>query len=683
MTRAAFLSRLPCAPYARIRELLRRLALLSALITLGALMAGTASASARIAGTLALLALIAQWTLTRDRAEWSLVGQMVEGALLVVVAAVCGPSIAVPATYGGLNYRALGMCPKTALRATVVHFGAFALAATMHHPHLDMTLLGTLGIVLPGIPFCALMLHALSRALLAQEQAEARLRASESHLRSLVDEAPIAIIALSNDDLVTMWNPCAERMLGWTGAEVIGQALPTIPPERRPDFNATRLQERLGDQSHHAERTILRKDGSSLCVSLSTAPLHNSAGEVLGTIVLYSDISERKTLEEQLRQSQKMEAVGQLAGGVAHDFNNLLTVIMAHTSMLAQSTPRDTESREDVEEIQKAAMGAAGLTRQLLAFSRKQVLKPVVLDLNETIVGVSGVLRRVLGEDIEIITRHDDQSLFVRADPGQLEQVIMNLAVNARDAMPYGGTLTIETGLVDGSRENVSSTQGVLPAGFYAELTVSDTGVGIPPEVQSRIFEPFFTTKEVGRGTGLGLSTVFGIVTQSNGHLAVTSAPGTGTSFKIFLPIQPFTELDDRTSSQTVPTAVAGGETILLVEDSAPVRGLARRVLEKQGYAVIEACDGVEGIEASERFAGRIDLVLTDAIMPRAGGGELVRAVRESRHGIRVLYMTGYTEDELVRAGVRNDQDSLVQKPFTPDALVAAVRQTLALPEPV
>jgi two-component system cell cycle sensor histidine kinase/response regulator CckA len=676
-------SRLPCAPYKRIRELLRRLALLSAVITLGVLMGGTASLSARALATLALLALIAQWTLTRDRAEWSLAGQMIEGALLFVVAAACGPSVSAPATYGALNYRALGIGSSTAARATIVHVGAFALAATLHHPHFDMALLGTLRIVLPGIPFCAVMLHALSRALHAQEEAEKRLRASESHLRSLVDEAPIAIIALSNDDLVTMWNPSAERMLGWTRTEVIGQPLPTIPSERRADFNATRAQERLGNQSHHAERTVLRKDGSSLSVSLSTAPLHNSAGEVLGTIVLYSDISERKTLEEQLRQSQKMEAVGQLAGGVAHDFNNLLTVIMAHTSMLAQSTPRGTDSHEDVEEIQKAAMGAAGLTRQLLAFSRKQVLKPVVLDLNETIIGVSAVLRRVLGEDIEIITRHDNESLFVRADPGQLEQVIMNLAVNARDAMPYGGTLTIETGLVDGGREAVSSGHGVLPPGFFARLSVSDTGTGIAPEVQSRIFEPFFTTKDVGRGTGLGLSTVFGIVTQSNGHLAVTSAPGMGASFKIFLPIQPFTQLDDRTSTQTAQMPVAGGETILLVEDSAPVRGLARRVLEKQGYAVIEASDGVEGIEASARFPGRIDLVLTDAIMPRAGGGELVRAIRETRREIRVLYMTGYTEDQLVRAGLRNDQDSLVQKPFTPDALVAAVRETLDMPERV
>jgi two-component system cell cycle sensor histidine kinase/response regulator CckA len=676
-------SRLPCAPYRRIRELLRRLALLSAVITLGVLMGGTASLSARALATLALLALIAQWTLTRDRAEWSLAGQMIEGALLFVVAAACGPSVSAPATYGALNYRSLGIGSSTAARATIVHVGAFALAATLHHPHFDMALLGTLRIVLPGIPFCAVMLHALSRALHAQEEAEKRLRASESHLRSLVDEAPIAIIALSNDDLVTMWNPSAERMLGWTRTEVIGQPLPTIPSERRADFNATRAQERLGNQSHHAERMVLRKDGSSLSVSLSTAPLHNSAGEVLGTIVLYSDISERKTLEEQLRQSQKMEAVGQLAGGVAHDFNNLLTVIMAHTSMLAQSTPRGTDSHEDVEEIQKAAMGAAGLTRQLLAFSRKQVLKPVVLDLNETIIGVSAVLRRVLGEDIEIITRHDNESLFVRADPGQLEQVIMNLAVNARDAMPYGGTLTIETGLVDGGREAVSSGHGVLPAGFFARLSVSDTGTGIAPEVQSRIFEPFFTTKDVGRGTGLGLSTVFGIVTQSNGHLAVTSAPGMGASFKIFLPIQPFTQLDDRTSTQTAQMPVAGGETILLVEDSAPVRGLARRVLEKQGYAVIEASDGVEGIEASARFPGRIDLVLTDAIMPRAGGGELVRAIRETRREIRVLYMTGYTEDQLVRAGLRNDQDSLVQKPFTPDALVAAVRETLDMPERV
>jgi len=630
-----------------------------------------------------LVALLIQWTFTRRHDVWSDREQLIEVTLLFALAALAGPMVSVPSFYGGLNFRALGRNARSAFRAAVVYFIAFTAAAVSRHPHIDVALLGTLSIALPGFPFCALMLHALSGALQAQEKAEARLRASETHLRRLVDEAPIAIIALSNDDLVTMWNPTAERMLGWSSEEAIGRPLPTIPPERRAEFDATRAQERQGGQVHHDERVILRKDGKSISVSLSTAPLHNAGGEVQGTIVLYTDVSERKTLEEQLRQSQKMEAVGQLAGGVAHDFNNLLTVIMAHAGMLAQTTPRDGESYEDVEEIQKAALGAARLTRQLLAFSRKQVLKPIVLDLNETIVGFSGMLRRVLAEDIEIVTRQGDEALFVRADPGQLEQVVMNLAVNARDAMPFGGTLTIETGLVDGGYQSVLSGHGVLPAGFYAYLTVSDSGVGIPLDVQPRIFEPFFTTKEIGRGTGLGLSTVFGIVTQSDGYLALSSTPGVGTSFRIFLPIQPFTELDDRTSAHADPAAMTGSETILLVEDSAPVRALARRVLERQGYVVIEASDGVEGIEASEKYPERIDLVLTDAIMPRVGGGELARTIRESRRGIHVLYMTGYTDDELVRAGLRNDQDSLVHKPFTPDALIAAVRQTLDVPERV
>jgi PAS domain S-box-containing protein len=683
MPTLALVPSLPCAPFARIRELLRRLALMSAIIAVFALFAVPIGATAKIAAAVVLGALLVQWTLTRIHKEWSRTEQVLEGVLLFALAALAGPAIGTPAFYGGLNYRALGRGSRAAFEAAAIYLVAFLLASLLRHPRADMALLGTLGIALPGFPFCALMLHALSRALQAQEHAEARLRTSETHLRSLVDEAPIAIIALSNDDLVTMWNPCAERMLGWSTAEVIGRPLPTIPPERRAEFEVARAEERRGGQIHHGERVILRKDGSPIHVSLSTAPLHNPAREVHGTIVLYSDISERIALEEQLRQSQKMEAVGQLAGGVAHDFNNLLTVIMAHTSLLAQTLTSDAESLEGVAEIQKAALGAAKLTRQLLAFSRKQVLKSVVLDLNETIVGFAGMLRRVLAEDIEIVTRHGDEPLFVRADPGQLEQVVMNLAVNARDAMPFGGTLTIETGLVNGGRESVVSGDGVLPSGFYGQLTVSDTGVGIPPEVQARIFDPFFTTKGVGRGTGLGLSTVFGIVTQSEGHLALSSTPGVGTRFRIFFPIQPFTEFDDRTSAHADFAAATGSETILLVEDSAPVRALARRVLERQGYIVIEASDGVEGTEASENYSERIDLVLTDAIMPRMGGGELVRTIREFRPGIRVLYMTGYTDNELVRAGLKNDHDSLIHKPFTPDALMAAVRQTLDMPERV
>jgi len=676
-------SKLPCAPHARIRELLRRLALLSMSIALVAAMFGASSAAARIGATAALLLLGCLWTFGSQSGEWSPTEQAAGAGLLFVIAILSGPSMGAPVFYGGFNYRALGASPRAALRASVVYLTAFALAAVFKHPSIDHRLLGSLSIVVPGIPFCALMLHALGRALQAQERAETRLKASESHLRSLLDEAPIAVIALSNDDLVTMWNPCAERMLGWTAAEVIGRPLPTVTPQGRDEFDSFREQEGRVEQIHHREHAVLRKDGSSLHIALSTAALHNAAGEVQGTIVLYGDVSERKALEEQLRQSQKMEAVGQLAGGVAHDFNNLLTVIMAHTGLLAQSLPRDSEAHQDVEEIQRAATGAAGLTRQLLAFSRKQVLRPVVLDLNETLAGSTGVLRRVLAEDIEIITRQGSEPLFVRADPVQLEQVIMNLAVNARDAMAFGGALTIETGLVEGGRQKVLSEQGILPPGFYAQLCVSDTGVGIPLDVQPRIFEPFFTTKEVGRGTGLGLSTVFGIVTQSNGFLDLSSAPGIGTTIRIYLPIQPFTELDDRTSADPHPDDATGSETILLVEDSAPVRALARRVLERQGYVVLEASDGVEGIEAAEEFAGEIDLVLTDAIMPRAGGGELVRAIRASRPGVRVLYMTGYTEDELVRAGVRNDQDNLMLKPFTPDTLVSAVRQTLDSPERV
>ncbi|MEP6491255.1 MAG: PAS domain S-box protein [bacterium] len=543
-------------------------------------------------------------------------------------------------------------------------------------PSARLTLAGSVtGLVL----LWHLLLHVLSDALRGRDVAESQLRESESHLRQLVNEAPIGIISLGNDDLVTMWNPAAERLFGWTAEEVVGRPLPMIPRDRPREYAAQRASERAGDRKHEIELPSLRKDGTTIDVVLSTAPLLGRGGEVRGTIALVADITQRRALEAQLREAQKMEAVGQLAGGIAHDFNNLLTVILAHAAFLEGAVGQPSALSPDIEEIRLAATGAAGLTKQLLAFGRKQVLRPVVLDLNTTVVDLVSMLQRLLGEDVTIVTCLSASPVLVRADPGQLEQVLMNLAVNARDAMPLGGSLTISTDVVEGERRPVLSAQGALPPGSYALLSVRDTGTGMSSETQARMFEPFFTTKEVGRGTGLGLSTVFGIVAQSNGFLSVDSAPGSGTAFDIYLPIQSIELLPVRHEIMNADKRPRG-QTILVAEDSEQLRALARRILERDGYGVITAADGVEAIELAAAFSGRIDLVLTDAVMPRLGGGELIRALRETRTDFRVLYMTGYTEDDLVRRGVGANQGELLHKPFTPETLSRQVRLVLNTP---
>jgi len=377
--------------------------------------------------------------------------------------------------------------------------------------------------------------------------------------------------------------------------------------------------------------------------------------------------------EEQLRQSQKLEAVGQLAGGVAHDFNNLLTVIMGYSDLLLRSSKHDDSMRSKTEEIKKAAVRAAALTRQLLAFSRKQVLQPKVLELNSLVTEVSKMLRRLIGEDIEFIMLLRPEAGRISADPGQIEQVLMNLVVNARDAIPQGGKIIIETGNVELHRDSADLHREVEP-GDYVLLTVSDSGRGMDEGTRKRIFEPFFTTKEVGKGTGLGLSTVYGIVKQSGGNIFVYSEVGRGTTFKIYFP-----RVKEEAASQ--PTAQRaqlprGSETILLVEDEAMVRKLARTILEENGYEVLEAANGNEAI-IREQHAGEIHLMVTDVVMPLMSGRELAERVRERRHGIKVLYMSGYTDDAIVHHGVLEAGTHFLEKPFTPDALAWKVREVL------
>ncbi len=379
-------------------------------------------------------------------------------------------------------------------------------------------------------------------------------------------------------------------------------------------------------------------------------------------------------LEAQLRQAQKMEAVGQLAGGVAHDFNNLLTIIDVHAELALEDLDETNGLRADLLEVKKASARAAGLTRQLLAFSRKQLLQPERLPLNAVVDGVAPMLRRLIGEDIAVIARLDPQSGSVFADPGQLEQVVINLAVNARDAMLGGGTLTIETSKVVVDERSADEHEAMR--GRYVCLTVSDTGCGMSPEVEERIFEPFFTTKPAGQGTGLGLSTVYGIVRQSGGHIVVDSEPGQGTSFRVYLPTAEVPE----SALPAIPERSAcpcGTETVLLVEDEDAVRALARRILERQGYTVLDACNGRDAVAVAAR-AGRIDLVLTDVVMPEMNGRALAEALAVARPSLPVLYMSGYTDDEIVRRGLLDTSNGLLPKPFTADSLARAVRAALA-----
>ncbi|HET7321654.1 MAG TPA: ATP-binding protein, partial [Longimicrobiaceae bacterium] len=377
---------------------------------------------------------------------------------------------------------------------------------------------------------------------------------------------------------------------------------------------------------------------------------------------LVREAAERKQLEEQLVQSQKMEAVGRLAGGVAHDFNNLLTAIKGHLEFLLEGLPAGSDAREDAEGIGDAADRAAQLTRQLLALSRRQVLQPRVLDLNQTVQEMEKMLHRVIGEDISLSSHTEPALGHVEADPGQLTQVLLNLVVNSRDAMPQGGQLTISTANVELDDEYVRGKVRVEPGG-YVMLAVSDTGTGMDAETRARIFEPFFTTKEMGKGTGLGLSTVYGIVQQSGGHVWVYSEPGHGTTFKIYLP-----RVDAPLSTDAAPEAAmaTGRETVLLAEDDPAVRVLARRGLEHAGYRVLEADGGEAALALAEEHDGPIHLLLSDVVMPGIGGRELAERLQERREGVAVLFMSGYTDDAILRHGMLNEGTPFLEKPFTP-----------------
>jgi PAS domain S-box-containing protein len=418
-----------------------------------------------------------------------------------------------------------------------------------------------------------------------------------------------------------------------------------------------------------------RMDGATILVRLSGRPVRDAQGEVAYFEMTAEDITERRRLETTLRQAQKMEAVGRLAGGIAHDFNNLLMLIKGYSDLLRDRLPAEETPREYASEIQKAADRASSLTQQLLAFSRKQVLELRVLDVNQVVTSMSKMLPRLLGEDIEVVTRLNSAIGRVKADPGQLEQVLMNLAVNARDAMPEGGRLTIETGECELDDEYVRQHPGARP-GRFVMLAVSDTGVGMNTDVRAHVFEPFFTTKAKGKGTGLGLAMVYGIVKQSNGYIWVYSEPGQGATFKVYLPrVEEAAESELRAPATGPPPR--GTETVLVVEDEDGVRRVTREYLEANGYSVLEAQSGAEALAVAEQHAGPLHLVLTDVVMPGMSGRELTERLRRRRPELRVIFMSGYTDDAVMHHGALAPGVAFLQKPFARDALARKVREVL------
>jgi PAS domain S-box-containing protein len=496
-----------------------------------------------------------------------------------------------------------------------------------------------------------------------------------ARLATVIDFSGDAIVGSTVDGVVRSWNPAAERMYGYSAAEMIGRPARILAPPDRPHEVDDRLETLRREQTVlQYEAVRLRKDGKQIPVSITLSAIKDPSGEIEGFAAVTRDITEQKSMEIQLRQAQKMEAIGQLSGGIAHDFNNLLNVIIGYSEIIEESLPKSDPLHKKCGEIKKAGQSAASLTRQLLAFSRQQVLEPKILDVNTIVLRVEEMLRHLIGEHIALRTELDPKLGRVKADQGQIEQVIMNLVVNARDAMPQGGRLTIETANVDLDEDYSSQHVPQLPGPFVL-LTVSDTGIGMDAGTQSRIFEPFFTTKDVGKGTGLGLSTVYGVVRQSRGHIWVYSEPGLGTAFKIYLPRTGEAVHSEKPIADLVES-FHGTETILLVEDNESVRELARTLLADSGYAVLEAECPDKAIEIARQHSGPIHLLLTDVIMPGMNGPALARNLAPLRPEMRVLYMSGYTG--FTHPDILDSEAPLLPKPFTREALLRKLHEELA-----
>jgi len=507
-----------------------------------------------------------------------------------------------------------------------------------------------------------------------------RKRAEAEHVRlvTAIEQSAEAVLMTNTEGEIQYVNPAFTRITGYSRDEVLGQNPRILKSGKQdPAFYQQLWATILKGEIWHGELINRRKDGSLYSEQMSIAPVRSAGGEVTYFIATKQDVTEHKKLEQQLIQAQKMEAVGRLAGGVAHDFNNLLTIINGYAQLLIEPISPQDPRRGHLKEILTAGERAASLTRQLLAFSRRQVLEPRVLNLNSVLADVAKMLRRLIGEDVELVATLKPDLGRVKVDPGQIEQVIMNLAVNARDAMPQGGKLFVETSNVEIDANYARSHSPMMP-GKYVMVAVSDTGCGMDLETQAHLFEPFFTTKEKGHGTGLGLATVYGIVKQSGGFIWVYSVPGRGSTFKIYLPV--VEEALPTAEPAEVPAELAkGSETVLVVEDEGGVRSLVCEALASHGYKVLEAAGAASALEISEKYTEPIHLLLTDVVMPQTGGKELAKGFSTLHPETKVLYMSGYTDDAIVRHGILERGTSFLQKPFQPRALLLKIREVLKM----
>lgn len=519
--------------------------------------------------------------------------------------------------------------------------------------------------------------RALQKDIAAREQVELALRDSEERFRQLAESIddvfwlsswPDGVLLYMSPEYESLWGRSRESLFanpqGWLAAlheddrERVGKSL-----------------EGYASGSWDETYRVVHSDGSLRWIRARAYPVLDASGRVHRIAGVSRDVTEYRRLEEQFRQAQKMEAIGRLAGGVAHDFNNLLSVILSYASLASDELAPESPARDHMEQVRRAGERAASLTRQLLAFSRHQLIRARVVDLGQVVADTEKMLWRLLGEDVELAVIPSNGPTRVYADPNQIEQVVLNLVVNARDAMPHGGKLTIEVRIAELDAAYAASHPGVAP-GRYVLLTVQDTGIGMDEATLDRSFEPFFTTKAKGKGTGLGLSTVFGIVTQSDGHVQVRSQLGSGTTFSVYLPC---TDRPLDLASESPPSlgTLRGSETILLVEDDDQVREMSRTILTRNGYDILDAPDGCAASLLSDAFAGNIDLLVTDVVMPRMSGRELAECLAPKRPAMKVLYVSGYTEDAIVHHGVLGSGIAFLQKPITPEALLRKVREVL------
>jgi PAS domain S-box-containing protein len=505
-------------------------------------------------------------------------------------------------------------------------------------------------------------------------------RDSASLLAAIVNSSADAILGKTLDGTITSWNLGAEKMYGYKANEVVGQHISLLfPPEGLDELEEalTRIANGGLVEQHDTKRVC--RDGTVLDVSVTISPIHDPSGVITGASAIGRDITrrnalerERRVLEARLNQSERLESMGRLAGGIAHDFNNLLAVILNYALFVREELDDQDAARADLDQIEAAAVRASGLTRQLLAFARREVFSPQVLDLNLVITDIEQLLRRTIGEQVELLIELSPDPWLVEADPGKLEQVLVNLSVNARDAMPGGGTITIDTANVEIDDGSTESPPEVV-AGPYVRLQVSDTGCGMEPSVLEHVFEPFFTTKPQGEGTGLGLPMVFGIVKQAGGDIQLYSESGIGTTCRVLLP----TTSRTRTPGQPLgePRLLRGSETVLVVEDEDALREVTRRILARSGYAVLTSASGPDAIALVEGHQGTIDLLLTDVIMPNMPGKEVAQRIQSLRPGLAVLYMSGYAQPVL--GSILGKDISLLEKPFSEELLLLKVRGSL------